>query len=90
MLHAEHPREAAAVGGELQVQPRQQPGLQGGEAGLEIGDGIGDGEEGLGVGGRLAHAACAGRRIETITDFEVGVSLSLPKDDRGTRTLSSG
>ena len=72
------------------MKAREQPGLQGGEAGLEVGDGIGDGEKGLGVGRRLAHAASTGRRSDTITDFDVGVSLSLPKDDRGTSTLSSG
>ena len=41
VLDAEDAGEASAVGGELQMKAREQPGLQGGEAGLEVGDRIG-------------------------------------------------
>lgn len=47
------------------------------------------GEKLIGVGWLFAHAAFRARK-DTMIDFEVGVSLSLPALPSGTSTFSSG
>jgi len=89
VLDPEDAGKAAAVLREPEVEAGKDTGLQGREGRLQGSHRIGDRQEGLGVCRRLAHAAIGARR-ETRTDFDVGVSLSSPKVESGTSTLSSG
>ena len=94
MLDAEDAGEAAAILGEPEMQTGEDAGLQKAQFRPERRERVGRGQEGLGVGGRLAHAAfptdAARARTWTSTDFEVGVSENSPKAESGTSTLSSG
>lgn len=89
MGRAEHAREGSAVMGNIALGGNDQRRLQGCQPvifRLEFRD---QGKKPFGFIRLFAHAASR-LRNDTITDFEVGVSLSSPALPSGTRTLSSG
>lgn len=75
--------------GDAEMCGGQKSGLEDAQPLVQTGQPFGYGDEGPGIRLRARHAASRWRNV-TITDFEVGVSLSSPALPSGTRTFSSG
>lgn len=88
MLDVEQPRECAAVTGDIRVDGHQKAGLERRQARVFLLQTPNSREKIVRVGRLAAHAARL--RNVTMTDFEVGVSLSSPALASGTSTFSSG
>lgn len=89
MRDPQQARKGAAVTRNPQFRGDKETGLYGCQPDLPAlrrGD---EGKKTISVGGLFAHAVFR-RRKDTMMDFEVGVSLSLPALPSGTSTFSSG
>lgn len=82
-------RKGAAVTRNPQLRGDKETGLYGCQPDIPVLRRSDEGKKTIGVGRLFAHAAFR-RRKDTMMDFEVGVSLSLPALPSGTSTFSSG
>lgn len=89
MRNPQHARQGATITGNTQFRGDKETGLYGCQPVIPALRRSDEGKKKIGLGGLFAHAACR-RRKDTMMDFEVGVSLSLPALPSGTSTFSSG
>jgi len=89
MRYPQHARKGAAVTRNPQLRGDEQAGLYRRQLGISALRRRDEGKKAIDLGCLYAHAAFR-RRKDTMIDFEVGVSLSLPALPSGTSTFSSG
>ncbi|SCB58946.1 hypothetical protein GA0061105_105418 [Rhizobium aethiopicum] len=89
MRDPQHARKGAAVGCYPELGSDEQTGLYRGQCDVTLLRRSDKGKKPVGGGSLFVHAASRLRK-DTMTDFEVGVSLSSPALPSGTMTFSSG